>query len=187
MAEPPFPGARLLIGAAEVEQAWQRLADGLQPLVHAADCILLGVMLGGMVSLVEIARRLDGNFLLDHCQLSRYRGALSGGELRWLSRPQQAMRGRVVVLVDDIFDQGHTLAALRRHCQEAGAERVLAAVLVRKRHDRPVIGPIPELVGLEVGDEFVFGCGMDHEERWRHLPDIHALVPPKGPGRTTMR
>lgn len=176
MAEFPFPGARLRVRAAEVEQAWQRLAAGLQPWVDAGDCTLLGVMVGGMVSLVEIARRLEGDFLLDHCQLSRYRGALSGGELQWHSPPRQAMRGRVVILVDDIFDQGHTLAELRRHCHAAGAQRVLAAVLVRKRHPRPVIGPVPELVGLEVGDEFVFGCGMDHEERWRHLRDIYALA-----------
>lgn len=182
MAEPPVPGARLLVPAARVARAWTRLAAGLQPLVDATGCVFIGVMVGGMVPLVEIARRLSGDFVLDYCQLSRYRDARTGGELRWISRPQQPLQGRLVVLVDDIFDEGHTLAELRRHCLEAGATRVVAAVLVRKRHDRPVAGPLPEFVGLEVGDEFVFGCGMDHQGRWRHLPGIYALAGPSAGG-----
>lgn len=176
MPEPSVPGARLLVPPEEVDKAWDRLASGLQPVVDAGSCILLGVMLGGMVSLVELARRLKGDFLVDYCQLSRYGDRHAGGELRWISHPQQLLHGQRVVLVDDVFEQGHTLAALRRYCMEAGALEVKAAVLLRKSHDRLVQGPLPEFTGLEVGDQFVFGCGMDHAGRWRHLRGIHALM-----------
>ncbi|CAG0942976.1 hypoxanthine phosphoribosyltransferase [Gammaproteobacteria bacterium] len=182
MADPPIHGARLLVPAAEVECAWSRLAAGLQPLVHAGDCVLIGVMVGGMIPLVEIARRLEGDFVLDYCHLTRYGDSTTGGDIRWISRPRQPLRGRVAVLVDDIFDAGHTLAELQRHCRAAGARQVVSAVLARKRHPRPVVSTVPEHIGLEIGDEFVFGCGMDLQERWRQLRGIYALADPAGDG-----
>ncbi len=178
MAEPPVPGARLLVSPGDVAQAWERLAAQLQPVVDAGDCVFMGVMLGGMVPLVEITQRLAGDFVLDYCHLTRYMGSATGGEVRWLVRPRQVLHGRTVVLVDDIFDQGHTLAELRRYCLAAGAARVLTAVLVHKHHTRPQAALSPDFAGLEIGDEYVFGCGMDHQERWRHLPGLYALAAP---------
>lgn len=180
MAERLFPAARLLVSAAEVEQAWSRLAAGLQPLVSTEDCVLIGVMVGGMIPLVEISRRLEGAFILDYCHLTRYGSSTTGGDIHWISKPRQPLQGRVAVLVDDIFDAGHTLAEAQRYCQAAGARRVVTAVLARKRHPRPVAALLPEFVGLEIADEFVFGCGMDLQEHWRQLPGIHALADPAG-------
>jgi hypoxanthine phosphoribosyltransferase len=134
-----------------------------------------------MVPLVQISERLHGDFLIDYCHLTRYLGGTTGGEIRWLQRPHQDLRGLTVVLVDDIFDEGHTLAELRRHCEQAGAARVLTAVLALKRRARPAADLQPDLWGVEVGDEYVFGCGMDYCGRWRHLDAIYAL--PEIPGR----
>jgi hypoxanthine phosphoribosyltransferase len=171
----PFPGARLVVPAAEVASAWVRLAAGLQPVVAREPCTLLGVLMGGVVPLVRVAAGLRGDFLMDTCHLTRYRGATAGADLQWQQRPRLALRARTVILVDDIFDEGHTLTELRRFCHAEGARRVLVAVLARKRHEREVRGPPPEFVGLEVPDEYVFGCGMDYRERWRHLDAIWAL------------
>jgi hypoxanthine phosphoribosyltransferase len=187
MADPP-PGARLVVPAAEVEAAWQRLAALIQPHVTRESCVLIGVLIGGMVPLVRIASLLRGDFVMDYCHVTRYRGATTGGESHWVQPPHQPLAGRTVILVDDIFDEGHTLAELRRHCLAEGAAKVLAAVLVRKRHERPLADSLPEYVGLEIGDEYVFGCGMDYHERWRHLGAIYALGrdprPPGRPGRS---
>lgn len=176
MADPPFPGARRVASAAAVRDAWSRLAAAIQPHVVQRPCLLLGVMLGGMVPLVKISERVRGDFRLDYCHLTRYLGGTSGGEIRWLRRPHDDMRGLTVVLVDDIFDEGHTLAALRRECLAAGADRVLVAVLARKRHDRALTDLRPDFVGLDVADEYVFGCGMDYQGRWRHLDEIFAVT-----------
>jgi hypoxanthine phosphoribosyltransferase len=177
MAEPaaPLPGARLVASAAEVRAAYDRLVQGIQPLVDADDCVLLGLLVGGMMPLVHLAERLRGDFLLDYCHATRYRGATKGGALEWIQKPRQALRDRTVVLVDDIFDQGRTLAELVRHCREAGARRTVTAVLVRKRHPRVVVDLQPDFVGLEVEDHYVFGCGMDYQHRWRHLDALWAL------------
>ena len=175
MADVPFPGSRLVVPAPAVRQAWDALAARVQPHIDRRPCLLLGVLFGGAVPLVKIAERLRGDFLMDVCHLSRYQGATAGGALQWIQRPRLAMRGLTVILVDDIFDEGQTLDGLQRYCAAAGAARILAAVLVRKAHGRVVTGVIPDFIGVEVGDEYVFGCGMDYRERWRHLDAIYAV------------
>jgi len=182
MAEPPFPGVRLVAPPERVREAWQRLAAGIQPHVDSGSCLLLGVLVGGIVPLVQISQRLRGDFLIDYCHLTRYMGGTGGGQVQWVQRPHQDLRALTVVLVDDIFDEGHTLAELRRYCENAGARRVLVTVLVRKCHSRPVADLKPDLWGLEVDDEYVFGCGMDYQQRWRHLDAIYALPGSAGAG-----
>lgn len=177
MAESPVNGARRVATAEAVRDAWQRLAAAVQPVVDDAQgrCLLLGVMLGGMVPLVQISGRLRGDFRIDYCHLTRYRGGTRGGEIEWIRRPPADQSGLTVVLVDDIFDEGRTLAELRRECLAAGAARVLIAVLARKLHGRADGVARPDFVGLEVADEYVFGCGMDLGGHWRHLDEIYAL------------
>jgi hypoxanthine phosphoribosyltransferase len=171
----PLPGARLIADSDAVRAAYARLADALQPVVTEGNCVLIAVLMGGMVPLVHLAQRLHGDFLMDYCHLTRYRGATTGGPITWIYKPRQVLRERTVVLVDDIFDQGRTLAEVARSCRHAGARTVLTAVLVRKHHQRPSVEFVPDFVGLEIGDEYVFGCGMDYQQRWRHLDALWAL------------
>lgn len=172
---PPLPGARQVVSEAGVAAAWDRLAGDIQPLAAGSDLILLGVLLGGAMSLVQISARLQGDFQLDTCRVSRYGHGTRGGELRWLAPPALPLAGRDVVIVDDIFDEGWTLKFVVDRCRELGARTVRTAILVRKSHGRPVASLVPDFVGLETGDNFLFGCGMDHQGRWRHLSAIWAL------------
>jgi hypoxanthine phosphoribosyltransferase len=176
---PQVAGARLVATTAQVEAAYQRLAASIQPAVAAGDCVLLGVLLGGAVPLVRIAGLLEGDFLIDVCRVSRYGDATRGGEPQWISPPRMPMRGQHVIVVDDILDEGVTLDFIAGHCRELGAHKLSVAVLVRKRHDRSAAKIVPHHVGLEVEDEYVFGCGMDYQGRWRHLDAIWGL-----PGET---
>ena len=119
------------------------------------------------------ARGLDLEF--DYLHATRYRGATSGGELVWKHRPATPLQGRRVLLVDDILDEGHTLAAMRDWCLEQGAADVRIAALAVKMHDRCVPGLCADYVGVEVPDRYVFGYGMDYHEQGRNLPAIYAL------------
>ncbi len=176
MAEtPPLAGAELVASAATVGAAYARMAAGLQPLIGESQCILMGLLIGGMIPLVHLAERLRGDFLVDYAHITRYRGATTGGLLQWVQKPRQVLAGRTVVLVDDIFDEGHTLVEAIRECTAAGARHVVTAVLVRKRHSRAVAGVQPDFVGIDVEDRYVFGCGMDYQHRWRHLDALWAL------------
>ncbi len=171
-----MPGARRVATAAEVASAWDRLAAGLQPRVAAGGVVLLGVLLGALPTLAALAARLRGDFLIETCRVSRYRGGLAGGELEWQCRPGRDLRGRTVVVVDDICDAGTTLAAVARWCREAGAREVVTAVLVQRARTPAAPGVAADLAGLTLGPGYLFGAGMDVDGRFRHLPDLYQLA-----------
>lgn len=172
---PSLPqGAEMLVSPDEVSGALDRLARELQPQVDREPCVLLGVMIGGLLPMAWLASRLAGDFQMDYCHVTRYRGGQRGGQPVWLRAPSLEQRGRHVIVIDDIFDEGITLEYVREQCREAGAARVSAVALVEKRHGRAVARP-PELVGLPVPDRYVFGCGMDLEHHWRHLRGIYTM------------
>ncbi len=141
--------------------------------------LYITLMHGGMpfasaLALALGARGLDLEF--DYLHATRYRGATTGSGLAWLHRPATSMRGRRVLLADDILDEGHTLKAVTQWCEDQGATDVRVAVLAVKVHDRCVDGVEADYVGLEVPDRYVFGFGMDYYEQGRNLPAIYALA-----------
>ncbi|MFZ1861483.1 MAG: phosphoribosyltransferase family protein, partial [Candidatus Competibacter sp.] len=95
--------------------------------------------------------------------------------IKWLAGPRPEVAGQVVLVVDDIFDEGDTLKAILAEIRRREAKAVYSAVLVDKRHDRKVAGLTVDFVGLEVPDRYVFGCGMDYHDYWRNLPAIYAV------------
>ena len=140
--------------------------------------LYLTVMHGGMLFAAELALTLgEGGFDLefDYLHATRYRGATTGAELHWKHRPDTSLRGRRVLLVDDIVDEGHTLAAVRQWCRAEGASEVRIAAMAVKRHGRCVPGLVADYVGVEVPDRYVYGYGMDYREQGRNLPAIYAL------------
>lgn len=140
--------------------------------------VFLTVMHGGLPFAGQLALELGALGLdleFDYLHATRYRGATSGGELVWKHRPATPLRGRRVLLVDDIVDEGHTLAAVRMWCLSEGASEVRIAALTVKRHDRCVAGLCADYAGLDVPDRYVFGYGMDYHEQGRNLPAIYAL------------
>lgn len=146
---------------------------------YAGDVpVYLTVMHGGLPFAGQLAlelgtRRQDLEF--DYLHATRYRGAISGGALVWKHRPDTQLRGRRVLLVDDIVDEGHTLAAIREWCTGEGAREVRIAALAVKQHGRCVPGLRADYAGLDVPDRYVFGYGMDYHEQGRNLPAIYAL------------
>jgi hypoxanthine phosphoribosyltransferase len=139
------------------------------------SAVFLSILQGGLVFAGQLATEIDADLEFDYIHATRFRGTTQGGELHWLRRPESILRDRVVLLVDDILDEGHTLKAIRDWCLDQGALRVLLAVLCEKRHGRTVAGLAADFVGVQVPDRYVFGYGMDYHEQGRNLPAIHAL------------
>lgn len=166
-------GSQRLFDAAQVAAAYDRLAEQLDAALPNGPIVLLTVMTGGLFPAVEIARRLDRPMSLDYVHATRYRGGTRGGEIEWVRWPRLPDEAQQVLLVDDIFDEGHTLAAVRDRI--ASQHPVTTAVLALKQHDRGLSRDWVDHFGLEVPDRYVFGCGMDYAEYWRELPDIWAL------------
>ncbi|GAB4178367.1 MAG: hypoxanthine-guanine phosphoribosyltransferase [Wenzhouxiangellaceae bacterium] len=168
-------GAERLWQRAEVEAAFDRMAKQLHArLADSADeVLLLPVMLGGMFAACELAQRLRLPLRFDYVHATRYRGATEGGALEWRHWPSLEDFDGPMLLVDDIFDEGHTMAAIVERIPDPG--RVVTVALVRKLHDRGLDRDWIDVWGLDVPDRYVFGCGMDYQERLRELPEIWAL------------
>lgn len=161
---------------AAVDAAYDRMAEDITQVLQDTNPILLCVMSGGLVPAGELFTRLDFPVQLDYLHATRYRGTEGGNTLTWLARPLHDLKGRTVLVVDDILDEGVTLAAILDHCREQGVEAVYSAVLVEKQHTRKSPGLTADFVGLEVEDRYVFGCGMDYHGYWRNLPEIYAVA-----------
>lgn len=166
--------SELIHSATAVEQATQQLAHNIT-LAHGGDTPLVMCVMGGAVVFSgQLLPKLNFPLEFDYVQASRYHNETAGRELVWKVEPRENVRGRTVLLLDDILDEGHTLVAIRDKCMQQGAAKVVIAVLVEKRlgHAKPIHA---DFVGLTVPDRYVFGCGMDAYGWWRNLPAIYAL------------
>lgn len=168
--------AQQLYAQHEVEAALDRMAADIGRAIGDADPLLLCVMSGGLVAAGELFTRLDFPVQLDYLHATRYQGTRGGSELKWITRPAQALQGRTVLVVDDILDEGLTLAAILAYCREQGARAVYSAVLVEKLHQRKASGLRADFVGVQVEDRYVFGYGMDYHGYWRNLRGIYAVA-----------
>ncbi|WP_203594593.1 phosphoribosyltransferase family protein [Wenzhouxiangella limi] len=167
-------GSDCILTATEVAAALDRQARRLGLLLAGRDAVTMMVLMnGGLYPAVELARRLDFPFAIDHVHATRYRGATFGGELKWGRWPSKVTG--CMLLVDDIFDEGHTLQAVRKRLLDDGADEVVTAVLALKEHDRGLPRDWVDDSAIAVPDRYVFGCGMDWQGYWRQLDDIWAL------------
>ena len=98
---------------ASVDQAIARLAGEISSDLQDASPLVLTVMNGGLYFAGQLLPQLRFPLEIDYVHASRYRGETVGQEVDWLVAPPEALRGRVVLLLDDILDEGHTLAAIR--------------------------------------------------------------------------
>ena len=138
--------------------------------------VYLTVMHGGLLFAGQLALELAIDLEFDYLHATRYRGNTTGSGLAWLHRPATPLRGRRVLIADDILDEGHTLKAIRNWCEDEGASDIRIAVLATKNHDRRVDGIEADYIALEVPDRYVYGFGMDFHEQGRNLPALYALV-----------
>nr|WP_052365023.1 hypoxanthine-guanine phosphoribosyltransferase [Halotalea alkalilenta] len=170
--------ADCLVTLDEIEHALDQMAAEIGERLGDELPLFFCIMNGGLITTGHLLTRLGFPLEIDYMHATRYRGGLRGGELFWRVSPERPMVGRHVVIVDDILDEGATLAAIINHCEKAGAASVSTAVLVEKRHDRKAVpGLRADFCGLEVEDRYVFGFGMDYQGYWRNAPGIFA---PKG-------
>lgn len=167
--------ADCLYTGAQVESALETMAEAINGVLAGREPLVLCVMTGGLVAAGHLLTRFTFPLQLDFVHATRYRGGTSGGSIHWLAEPRTPLGGRTVLLIDDILDEGHTLAAIQDYCRGNGAHQVYTAVLVEKRHARKHPQAAAEFVGLQVEDRYVFGYGMDYKDYLRNAPGIYAV------------
>ena len=172
----PIEGAERLHDPADVEAAFDRMAADIDARFAGEGGVALCMLQGGIIPTGLLLTRVRAPLELDSIHVTRYRNTTVGGEIEWRARPRIVLAGRRVLVIDDILDEGHSLAAIRAWLSARDAAEVLIAVLVEKRHERRAPGIAADFRGLEVPDRYVFGYGMDVRGWHRNAAGIFALA-----------
>ena len=166
--------AEQICSAAVVSEAVKRMAADITIAMSDQYPLVLSVMGGAVIFTGQLLPLLKFPLDFDYVHVSRYGNDQQGGALRWKVEPRENLAGRVVLVLDDILDEGETMAAIKMRVLELGASGFYSAVFADKYKAKAK--PIrPDFVGVEVPDRFVFGYGMDIQGAWRNLPAIYAV------------
>lgn len=172
-----FDKADCLYDLKTVEKALDDMAGSITDKMKHSNPLILCVMVGALIPVGHLLTRLNFPLEVDYIHATRYRGSTRGGDLHWLVEPRESLKNRTVLIVDDVLDGGITLAAIIDYCQQAGAEKVLTAVMVNKVRKRdPGVNFEPNFVGIETEDRFLFGFGLDYKGYLRNAPGIYAVA-----------
>ena len=170
--------AELIFDETAVQAAVDKVAQQLNQRFDHHDSaqypLVLGVMGGAVVFSGQLLTRLTFPLEFDYIHVSRYGAKDQGGRIEWKVEPRADVRGRTVIVLDDILDEGETLAHVKERLLSMGATEVLLAVFSDKAIGKlkPVV---PDFVGLVLPNKFVVGFGMDAYGYWRNLPGIWAI------------
>lgn len=166
-----------LLSEVEIRDGVERLAGEIGRFYAGRPLSVIGVLTGSMVLVADLIRRIDLPLRVGVIQARSYRGAATNpGPLTVNDSMLPDIRDRDVLLVDDIFDTGHTLVALVSQIRTLGPRSVRSAVLLRKL-GRQQVDFSPDHVAFEIPDEFVVGYGLDYQDAYRHLPFVAVLEP----------
>lgn len=172
---PRLEACDLLYSRQEIEQAMDKMANQLNIDLHDLNPLVLTIMNGGTVFAGNLLPRLTFDLTVDSLGITRYHDTTQGSNIVWKHKPTESMKDRVVLLLDDILDEGITLKYVQDYCMEQGAVVVYVAVLLEK----PLNGLKPieaDYIGLTLEeDRYVFGFGLDYEGYLRNADGIYAL------------
>lgn len=171
-----FDAAECLYTQEQVDTALDTMAQTMAPTLKDTNPLVIAVLKGGMVTLGQLLVRLPFPLQVDYLHATRYQGGTAGGELHWRTKPTQPLKGRHLLIVDDILDGGITLKAIVDYCHKQEAKAVYTAVLADKTEGRSPEGlKKADFTGITLPNRYVVGYGMDCHEYWRNAPGIYAV------------
>ncbi|MDH4284174.1 MAG: hypoxanthine-guanine phosphoribosyltransferase [Gallionellaceae bacterium] len=172
-AQQALNNSEIIFTEQQVQAAVSRMAQEINAAMAELHPLVLSVMGGAVVFTGQLLPQLSFPLDFDYVHVSRYGNSQQGGEMKWKVAPQENVRGRIVLVVDDILDEGETMHAVRERVLALGASGFYSAIFADKLNGKTK--PIrPDFTGLQVPDRFVFGYGMDIHGAWRNLPAIYA-------------
>ena len=170
--------SEVLFTADQVSAATTRIAQALNRDYADQHPLILSVMGGAVVFSGQLLPQLDFPLDFDIVQASRYGDKTVGTQLTWRVAPRDNIVGRDVIILDDILDEGITLAAIVELVKRTGAKSVACAVFCVKDYGEETNAKKPlkaGYVGIVVPNRFIYGYGMDVSGAWRNLPAIYAV------------
>lgn len=166
---------RVLISEEEIRRRVDEVAAEIAETYQGRPLTIVGVLTGCLVFLADLIRRLDLPLRIALVQASSYRGkSTTSGELHIQDDLLPDLKGRDILLIDDILDTGKTMKHLADHLKGLGVASVRTAVLLRKIGRQEVVIE-PDFIGFAIPNEFVVGYGLDFDDEYRNLPFIGVL------------
>ncbi|MEX2093272.1 MAG: hypoxanthine phosphoribosyltransferase [Pirellulales bacterium] len=166
---------KVLLSKEALHDGVTRMADEIATCYQDQHLTIIGILTGSVVLMADLIRMIVVPMRVGVLQASSYRGqTTTRGELVINSDLMLDVRNRDVLLVDDIFDTGHTLQRVMDKMQDFGPASLRSAVLLRKK-SRQEVDYDPDFVAFDIPDEFVVGYGLDYEDMYRNLPYLAAL------------
>jgi hypoxanthine phosphoribosyltransferase len=166
---------RILFHETTILSRLDQLAAQISQAYRDRELTVVAVLNGSLMFMADLLRRIPLPLKLDCLSVASYHGtAETSGEVVFKQIALPDVMDRHVLILDDILDSGHTLAAIREKLESAKPKSIGVCVLLSKKKDRarPVDA---DYVGFEIEDEFVVGYGLDFMERYRNLPYIGVL------------
>ncbi|SLM62038.1 Hypoxanthine-guanine phosphoribosyltransferase [Dickeya aquatica] len=141
-----------------------------------SDMVLVGLLRGSFVFMADLCRSIDLSHEVDFMTASSYGSSMnSSRDVKILKDLDEDIRGKDVLIVEDIIDSGNTLSKVREILQLRGPKSLAICTLLDKPSRREVPVPV-EWVGFSIPDEFVVGYGIDYAQHYRHLPFIGKVI-----------
>ncbi|MGI9516269.1 MAG: hypoxanthine phosphoribosyltransferase [Pirellulaceae bacterium] len=166
---------KILLSQEQIEEGVARLAGEIRDHYGKDPLTIIGIMTGSIMLLADVIRLLRMPLRVGVIQTSSYRNGTQRGELTINATLMPDIRDRDVLLLDDIFDTGHTLMGVTGKISEFGPKSLRSAVLLSKT-GRCEVDMQPDFVTFDIPDEFVIGYGLDYADEYRNLPFIGSIV-----------
>lgn len=164
-----------LVKKNEVDSSMKIMADKVEAKLGHMNLIILPIMSGGLVPAGLFLRYFNSNCELDYIQISRYGNKTKGGKLNWHQRPHKSIKGRNILIIDDILDQGITLATAISECESLGPKSIHTAVMVKKDISQRKGIQDSDFQAMTLPDKYLFGSGLDYHGYFRNLDGIYSL------------
>ena len=166
---------RIMISKEQIAERIKVLAAQLDQVYQGRNPLLVCILKGSVVFFADLIREMKTSVTLDFMSVSSYgSGTTSSGELKINQDLSNDIRGRDVLIVEDIIDSGNTLYKLKQLLNDRGPASLNIVTLLDKPERRTM--PIePDYTGFVIEDEFVIGYGLDYDEEYRGLPYVGVL------------
>jgi hypoxanthine phosphoribosyltransferase len=169
----------IMYSAAEIATRINELGEQITCDYADKDLVLIGVLKGSVIFLADLMRAIDLKLTIDFMAVSSYKdGTVSSGDVEILKDLTNPIRGKDVIIVEDIVDTGLTLFRLTEILGSRGANSIKIATLLDKPEPRIKKELKIDYCGFEIPNKFVVGFGLDAANRWRNLPFIGVVVNP---------
>ncbi len=166
----------LFISRSQIAETVQRLARQIEADYPDEMPLLVGVLKGSFIFMADLVREIQRELEIDFLRTSSYGSeTVSSGKVKLHMGVTTPLKGRSVLVVEDIVDTGLTTAYATRYLRRRGASSVKVCAFLDKP-SRRVVPVSPDYVGCTVPDKFLVGYGLDFDQRYRSLPDIYILT-----------